>query len=91
MCAFDALVATCSVEYDARDAETKPPPLDSRRHIYEYERILDKRIDEDGRTMYLIVWRGYPLEDATWEPETCFVTPEAKRDKRRFDAVWSSS
>jgi len=37
--------------------------------IYVVEKILDKRIDENGQTEYFLKWFGYDDEDATWEPE----------------------
>jgi Chromo (CHRromatin Organisation MOdifier) domain/Integrase core domain len=35
---------------------------------YEVESILDKRSTR-GKVQYLVKWMGYPLHDATWEPE----------------------
>jgi transposase InsO family protein len=41
--------------------------VDSQGDVYEVERILDHRFDEDDHTTYyLIKWKGYP--DPTWEP-----------------------
>jgi len=37
--------------------------------IYVVEKILDKRIDENGQTEYFLKWFGYDDDDATWEPE----------------------
>ena len=34
--------------------------------FYEVESIINKRKYE-GRVEYLIKWKGYPLEDSTWE------------------------
>lgn len=33
------------------------------------EKVLAKRITEDGRTEYYLKWRGYTDADNTWEPE----------------------
>ncbi|KAM6962514.1 chromodomain Y-like protein [Aplochiton taeniatus] len=38
--------------------------------LYEVERIMDKRKNKQGKTEYLVRWRGYGNEGDTWEPET---------------------
>jgi hypothetical protein len=46
-----------------------PPPLVINDHEeYEVEKILAKRVLSRGRIQYKVLWRGYPLHDATWEP-----------------------
>ena len=43
--------------------------------IYEVENILRWRKQEKGNKLiheFLVVWTGYPLKEATWEPETNF-------------------
>jgi len=35
---------------------------------YEVEEIINKKIKKDG-VYYFVKWRGFGLEDATWEPE----------------------
>ena len=47
-----------------------PPPvvIDSPEVEFEVEAILDKRILY-GKTQYLVLWKGYPRHDATWEPK----------------------
>ena len=37
--------------------------------IYVVERILDKRVLENGEIEYLLKWFGYDEDEATWEPE----------------------
>jgi len=37
--------------------------------IYVVEKILNKRIIENGQIEYFLKWFGYDEEDATWEPE----------------------
>lgn len=32
------------------------------------EKIIDKRLDKDGKTEYLLKWIGYDDKDNTWEP-----------------------
>ncbi|KAK9833785.1 hypothetical protein WJX74_005764 [Apatococcus lobatus] len=36
---------------------------------YVVEKIVDRRIDEHGKTEYLVKWRGYALEEDGWEPQ----------------------
>merc|ERR1712168_1553008 len=61
-------------------AEEKPANLESvddKRNIkvdedegneYVVEKILNHRLDSDGRKQYLLKWKGYPDEENTWEP-----------------------
>ena len=37
--------------------------------IYIVERILNKRILDNGEIEYFLKWFGYDEDDATWEPE----------------------
>ncbi|XP_062983113.1 M-phase phosphoprotein 8 isoform X2 [Elgaria multicarinata webbii] len=37
--------------------------------VYEVERILDVKTDEDGKIVYKVRWKGYSPDDDTWEPE----------------------
>jgi hypothetical protein len=37
--------------------------------IYVVEKILNKRILENGEIEYYLKWFGYEEDDATWEPE----------------------
>jgi transposase InsO family protein len=50
----------------------RPPPEIAREdgaEVFEVERILAKRGRAD-RAEYLVLWRGYPLHEATWEPRS---------------------
>ena len=45
---------------------------------YEVERILRwRKAGRTGKKEYLTLWTGYPIEEATWEPEEHFADPEA--------------
>ena len=46
-----------------------PPPLDIINNIeeYEVEEIVDSKMYH-GKLKYLVHWKGYPIEERTWEP-----------------------
>lgn len=46
-----------------------PPPLDIINNIeeYEVEEIVDSKMYR-GKLKYLVHWKGYPIEERTWEP-----------------------
>eukprot|EP00455_Lapot_gusevi_P009663 TRINITY_DN14340_c0_g1_i2.p1 TRINITY_DN14340_c0_g1~~TRINITY_DN14340_c0_g1_i2.p1 ORF type:complete len:353 (+),score=51.01 TRINITY_DN14340_c0_g1_i2:91-1149(+) len=44
---------------------------DSDKSIFEVERVLDSRT-RHRRREYLVKWKGYPMEDCTWEPLSNF-------------------
>jgi hypothetical protein len=51
---------------------TEPPPeLEEGEEVYEVESILNHRKRGRGY-QYFIKWRGYPITDASWEPEHSF-------------------
>ena len=70
---------------------TRPEPVavsNDGAPEWEVERILDHR--RSGRRkilQYLILWKGYPQHEATWEPIECldgarkFITDYNKRKK----------
>ena len=37
------------------------------------EEILDHKVDAKGDYSFLTHWRGYPREEATWEPPNHFI------------------
>ena len=51
-----------------REVEPPPPILVDGELEYEVEAILWHR-GKGARRQYLILWKGYPLSEATWEPE----------------------
>jgi hypothetical protein len=57
-----------------RDDHTRPPPvLEVSEDHYTVESLLDVREQQRGRTKrreFLVKWAGYPLYEATWEPES---------------------
>ena len=58
---------------DARFTERKyidrplPELLDNGEEAWEVKQIVDKRV-RAGRTQYLVLWKGYPDYEKTWEP-----------------------
>jgi len=58
-----------------RKKEPPPPVIVNEDEEYEVEEILDKR-KHYGKTQYLIKWKGYPLSEASWEPEKNLNCPD---------------
>jgi hypothetical protein len=52
---------------------------------YEVEQILDHEVEADGSKTYCIKWKGYPIEEGTWEPES--YINDADVIKRYWDIV----
>jgi hypothetical protein len=48
-----------------------PPELLEGEEVYEIETILNHRKRGRGH-QYYVKWKGYPISDATWEPEDSF-------------------
>jgi hypothetical protein len=64
---------------DRPPADTRPPPdalLDTGDGVYELERILAKR-GRGRNTQYLVMWKGYPVWEAAWEPQDHINAPAA--------------
>ena len=51
------------------EVEPPPPVLVNGKLEYEVEAILHHR-GKGAQSRYLILWKGYPLLEATWEPES---------------------
>ena len=51
-----------------REVEPPPPELVEGYLEYEVESIVRHK-GEGARRRYLVVWKGYPLSESTWEPE----------------------
>jgi hypothetical protein len=58
--------------FTERPAQSKPiihvelPPADE----YEVESVKEQRLTPDGKLEYLVVWKGHPDTEATWEPRS---------------------
>ena len=73
---------SCPVEETEVDVEVEPEPT------YEVERILKWRKLKVGRRMtreFLVIWHGYPLDEAQWIPEANFRFPAQLRQQLKDD------
>jgi hypothetical protein len=53
--------------YPSQQLPPPPPPVDSKENLYWVQEILNvKKVR--GKLKYLVLWKGYPREEATWEP-----------------------
>jgi len=56
-----------------RNSENDPPPpppdIIEGEEEFEVERILDYAVI-NKKPKWLVLWKGYPLESATWEPKS---------------------
>lgn len=60
---------------DREKEVTRPPPLQDidGEQEYEVERVVGDRTRKKGRKTikeYLVLWKGYPEWESTWEPES---------------------
>jgi hypothetical protein len=44
-----------------------PPPVNVAENRYEVEKVLGSKLVR-GKLHYLVHWKGYPIEERTWEP-----------------------
>ena len=63
------------------------PAEDAEPAVFEVERILRWRWSPGQRRKkeYLVLWTGYPIENATWEPASSFTSPSGLRGLLRRD------
>ena len=82
------------IEQSYRTVEASPQPelelnIDQPDE-FEVEKIIRKRrvLKRSGRfshNEYLIMWTGYPIEEATWEPESNFTDAAILQENLRED------
>ena len=73
---------SCPVEEQELDVELEPEP------VYTVERILKWRRVKVGRRLtreFLVIWQGYPLDEAQWIPEANFKYPAQLRQQLKDD------
>ena len=71
-----------------RPAKTGGKPVNRQGDIFKVEKLLQARTIKRGKRNiqeYLVKWAGYPLEDATWEPDSNLQCDELKRQFRAKD------
>ncbi|KAG5728454.1 hypothetical protein E4T56_gene19018 [Termitomyces sp. T112] len=56
-----------------------PPVLVNNEEEYEVEEILDSRMFR-GRLQFKVKWKGYGIEDISWEPQASVHAPALIRD-----------
>ena len=56
-----------SSQIPGRQPSPPPPVVLSSGDEYEVEQILDSRVRR-RQLQYLVMWKGYPISEATWEP-----------------------
>lgn len=44
--------------------------------VYNVEKIIDRRVDSNGKVEYLLKWIGYDDKENTWEPKEHLNCPE---------------
>ncbi|SPO30394.1 related to pol protein [Ustilago trichophora] len=55
------------------------PPLPDEELEYEVEAIVGKQV-RNGQLEYKVLWRGYPEEAASWEPQALLSCPDLIRE-----------
>ncbi len=81
-----------SDEFKEREPPKPPPDSydDGGEELWEVEKILNQRIRRK-QVEYLVLWKGYPAHEATWEPEwrlkedapDIIQEEQAKQNKRK--------
>ena len=66
---FHASLLTPYHENDIYGPNQPRPPPEIDQDTYEVERILRHQKFRDGTYQYLIKWKGYPEDEATWHRE----------------------
>jgi hypothetical protein len=71
--AFHAVLLMPYTETDTHGPNyLRPPPdIENDEERWEIEAVLNHRRRGRGY-QYYVLWKGYPITEATWEPATCF-------------------
>jgi hypothetical protein len=68
-------------EDDSDDSDYGTASKKSRSE-YEVERVLDGKINKQGKWEFFVVWKGYGPEANTWEPESNLNCPKLINEVR---------
>ncbi|GMR39890.1 hypothetical protein PMAYCL1PPCAC_10085, partial [Pristionchus mayeri] len=60
----------------SKSQKSKNAPSDDEGEEYTVEKILDKRVNKEGKVEYLIKWEGFGINDSTWENENNASCPD---------------
>ena len=72
-----------------REVEPPPPVLVGDTMEYKVEGIL-RHQGKGARRCYLVLWKGYPLHEATWEPESHLANaPDILEEYLRHVLAWN--
>ena len=58
-----------SREFERAEGSSPPPIVVEGHEEYEVEAILRHK-GKGARRLYLVLWTGYPITEASWEPES---------------------
>ena len=80
---FHAVLLTPYVETETHGPTYPEPPAEiiDNQPEWEVDQIIKHRRTTNGNTEYHVLWKGYGLDQATWEPkENLDHAPEILRD-----------
>jgi Chromo (CHRromatin Organisation MOdifier) domain len=73
------LVFHISLLQPTKNQETKED-INATEEEYKVEKVLDQRVRNEI-TEYLIQWKGYTLDDNSWEPTKNLNCPDCRQDQ----------
>lgn len=64
---------------------TQETSKDKIQGEYVVEKVVDKRVTKNGKTQYLLKWKGYGSEENTWEPvEHIYCVDKVKQFEQKL-------
>ena len=55
------------------------------KKLYKVEGIVDKKIEVNGKEMYLVKWEGFSSGKNTWEPKKHLLGDDVKKMISKFE------